>query len=157
MRVISGLGAALFLYLALIPAGLIYSTLDSACSAAACETSVLSRVLFTALYAVCLAALLVTAALFADHAARGTPAAQQRLPRALAVTGSIAGIAVFALFLVAFPVPASVALAIAGAGYGLVRLSQSRQPPAPPDPATNGHSSNGHRALPSLRRPPRAP
>lgn len=164
MRVLAGLGALLFLYLAIIPAGLIYSTLDSACAGAACETSVVSRVGFTVLYGACLAAILGTAGLFAHYAASGREEAQSRLPRALALTGSIVGAALFVLFLVAFPVAGASVLALALAGYLGVRIAgrdQGRQdePPdgglhlGPPQPSGNGrHSGNGHRALRGSRR-----
>ena len=126
MRVLAALGALLFLYLAIIPAGLIYSTFDSACDGDACETTLLSQIFFTALYGACLAAILGTAGLFAAYAARGTLETQQRLPRALAVTGSVVGIAVFALFVLAFPLGGAIALTLAVAGYALVRLKAAR-------------------------------
>ena len=91
MRVLTALGAAVFIYLGLIPAGLIYSTLDSACAGEACSASLLSRIAFTCLYAACLLALLGTAALLADYTRRGTIEAQERIPPALAACGATSG------------------------------------------------------------------
>lgn len=155
MRFLAALGALLFLYLAIIPAGLIYSTLDSACAGGACETSVLSRVLFTALYGACLLAIVGTAGLFAAYAVRGTLETQQRLPRAMALTGSVVGIALFVLFAVAFPLGGAVALALAAGGYLGVRVharrGQEAEPGSDPSgnghPRLNGHSENGHRTI----------
>jgi hypothetical protein len=160
VRVLVGIGALLFLYLALIPAGLIYSTLDSACAGEACETSVASKVAFSLLYAACLVAVLGTAALFAHYAATGSPAAQRRIPRALGLTGAVIGAALFALFLVAFPLGGAVALGLALASFFLIRLrsrghedstssAPARLGPLPePESSGNGASGNGNRTGP---------
>lgn len=135
VRVLAGIGALLFLYLALIPAGLVYSTLDSACAGEGCETSVASRVAFSLLYAACLVAVLGTAALFAHYAATGSPAAQRRLPRALGATGAVIGTVLFVLFFVAFPLGGAVALGLASASFVLIRLGgrgDGGGRPAPP-------------------------
>lgn len=154
MRLLAGVAALLFLYLALIPAGLIYSTLDSACSGPGCDATALARVLLTLLYGACLVVVVGTAALFGDYAVRGTPRTQRRLPPALAVTGVVIGIAVYVLFTIAFPAGGAVALAVAIVGLLLVRLRRGgREARAPEDPEGelaaiargNGHSPNGHR------------
>ncbi|HKJ36246.1 MAG TPA: hypothetical protein VKA36_06740 [Solirubrobacterales bacterium] len=121
MRVLAGIGAFVFLYLALIPAGLIYSTLDSACAGPGCESSTAAKVAFTAIYSLCLIAVLGTAALFAGYAATGSATAAHRLPRALAATGGVIGAALFVLFAVAFPLGGAVALALALLGFAAVR------------------------------------
>lgn len=164
MRLLAGLGALFFAYLALIPAGLVYSTLESACAGGSCETSLLSKVGFTILYSVCLAAVLGTAGLFAAYAVTGRVEPLGRLPPALAVTAAVIGTAVFVLFFVAFPLGGGVALAAAALGYTGVRLrmrgeggrrggdgggggSPERLAPIDPQPSSNGHSTNGHEAL----------
>jgi hypothetical protein len=120
--VLSALAAILFLYLALIPGGLIVFTLDSACAGEACETSVPAGVVLTVLYGLCLVALLAAAALFAGHARRMTVASQERLVRFLPVVGAVVGVTLYALFLVASPLYALVALALAVAAYVALRL-----------------------------------
>ncbi len=71
MRVVSGLGAALFAYLALIPFTLIANAFDNSCAGTGCETPLTIEVLFVALYLASLLVLGATAVLFADHALRG--------------------------------------------------------------------------------------
>ena len=122
MRVLAAIGALLFAYLALIPGGLILSVWDSACSGGSCETSLLSRLAFTVLYGLCLAAVLGSAAAFAGHALRGTLAGQERLSRALLVSAFVIGGATFILFCVAYPLGGALAGAVAAAGYTALRL-----------------------------------
>jgi hypothetical protein len=153
VRVLAAIGALAFLYLALIPAGLIYSTLDSACAGEGCETSVASRIAFTALYGACLAAVLGTAALFAHYAVSGSPAAERRLPRALGATGAVVGTVLFALFFVAFPLGGAVALGLALTSFILIRFrgpGSENGPSAPPSrlaplpgPERSGNGAGG--------------
>jgi hypothetical protein len=139
VRILSGIGAALFVYLALIPAGAIGSLLDSSCAGEGCETSALSKLAFTALYGACLGALLLAAGAFAAYAGSGRRRAQERQARALALAGGVVFVTLFVLFAVAFPGPAAVALLIAGGCYlALTRLARRRQEP---DPRSNGHRS----------------
>ncbi len=126
MRVLSALGSVLFLYLAVIPAGLINATLDSACAGPACETSVLSGIVFTLVYAVCAVAILATAGLFAHFAVAGSLEAQRRLPRALALTALAVGICAFLLFAVAEPAGGLLAAALAAGTYLLVATQGRR-------------------------------
>lgn len=152
MRVLSGLAAILFLYLALIPAGLVGSTVDSACAGGGCETSLVSRVGFSLLYGACAIALVGSALLFANHAIRYTARSQERLVRFLAPTGAVVGATLFILFFVAFPIGGLVALAVAGAVLAalLRRRSRTREP----DVSGNGHHEG---ALPPGVLPGRAP
>lgn len=122
MRVLSGIAALFFVYLALIPGGLIFSVWDSACSGGGCETSLLSRIAFTLLYGLCLAVVLGTAALFANHAVRGTLESQERLPTALLISAFVTGGATFVLFCVAYPLDGAAAGGLAGAGYLALRM-----------------------------------
>lgn len=156
MRVLCGFGAVVLLYLAVIPVGLTYSTFDSACAGPGCESSTLLRLALAVIYVACAAALLGSAALFAAYAARGGLGAQRRLPRALAVSGGVIGIATFGLFLIAYPVGGAFALAPALATYLLVRRSGRRRVEASSGGSPNGHGGhapavNGHRVLPGNR------
>ena len=153
MRVLCGIGAFVLLYLAVIPIGLTYSSFDSACAGPGCESSTLLRLALTLIYVACAVVLLGSAGLFAAYAARGGLGAERRLPRALAVTGAVVGIATFSLFLIAYPVGGVFALSLAVATYVLVRFSGRRRVGDPPGPSTNGHKrhapvANGHRVLP---------
>jgi len=153
MRLLCGFGALALLYLALIPIGLIYSTVDSACAGPGCESSTLLRLAFTVIYAACGASLLGTAALFASYALGGGLRAERRLPGALALTGIVVGTATFSLFLIAFPAGGMFALSLAAATYLMVRVTGRGGASDSRDPSTNGAgpaagSSNGNRALP---------
>jgi hypothetical protein len=142
MRILSGLGALTFLYLAVIPSGLIYSTLNSACAGPGCEVSTLAQVLLTALYASCALALLGTAAVFADHALRGRLETQQRLPRALTVSALVIGIALFAMFSAAYPLGGAIAALLAAITGGWIwLLNRTRAGPQQDGfiPSANGH------------------
>jgi multisubunit Na+/H+ antiporter MnhC subunit len=155
MRVLCGFGAAALLYLAVIPIGLTYSIFDSACAGPGCESSTLLRLALTMIYLACAATLLGTAALFAAYAARGGSGAERRLPRALALTGGVVGVATFSLFLIAYPAGGAFALSLAVATYVLVRLTGHRRADGP-GPSVNGYrthapGANGNRALPGNR------
>lgn len=145
MRFLSGLGAALFAYLTLIPAGLIGSTIDSSCAGAGCESSVLVRIGFTLAYALCAVALLVVAAALAHNAVRGTAETQERAQRSLALAAVIVGVATFGLLTLSFPVGGGVLFVIAAAIY--LSLRCYGRTPKRPDPSTNGHSPNGRPIL----------
>lgn len=133
----------LFAYLALIPAGLIFSVWDDACSGGGCESSLLSRLAFTALYAICLAAVLGTGAAFAHHALRGTLASQERLQRTMTVAAFVVGGVTFVLFCIAVPLGGAIAAAIAATGFVLLR-HRGRRPEVVPGGAER---VNGHRPL----------
>ena len=146
MRLLAGLAALLFAYLALIPGGLIFSVWDSACAGGDCETSLLSRLLFTLLYALCLVAVLGNAVLFAAHAARGTLESQERLPRALGASAFVVGGASFVLFWVAYPLGGTIAAGLAAAAYVALRL-RGRDRDGGSDGAAAAARVNGHRPL----------
>lgn len=117
MRFLAAIGALVFLYLALIPAALLWSTLDSACAGEGCEASVASSALFTLLYAGCVVALLGTAALFTHHAFSGSLVTQQRVPRGLAASMALIAVTTFALFAFAYPRGALIALFVAASAF----------------------------------------
>ncbi len=151
MRVLAGVGAIVFLYLGLIPGGLVYSTLDSACAGSGCETSTLSKIGFTALYSLCLVAIWGSAALFAHHAWRGQIETQDRLVRGLIASAAIIGLTVFVIFALTEPLGGGIAFAAALVAYvSIVRRRPEVTGGA--DAATNGYSPNGH--LNGQRLPP---
>lgn len=147
MRVLAAIGTIGFLYLAVIPAGLVYSTLDSACAGQGCETSTASKVALTAIYGACLVAVLGTAALFAAHAASGSHRSQERLVRGLTVSAKVIGLALLALFTIAFPLGAAIALAAAGGGFAVVHRLADRARRRIPGPGANGPGSLNGRSL----------
>lgn len=139
MRVLSAIGSIFFLYLAVIPAVLIYSLLDSACAGEGCESSVLTQVALTVAYLACVIALIGSSALFANHARLYTFRSQEQLQRWLALTGGVVGSATFLLFTIAFPVAAMVALAVASVAYLMIRRNRDRDRGLlPPDPFGHG-------------------
>ena len=146
MRILSGLGAMTFLYLAVIPSGLIYSTLDSACAGPGCEVSTLAQVLLSALYATCALVLLGAAAAFADHALHGHLETQQRLPRVLTASALVIGIALFAMFSAAYPLGGAIAALLAAITGGWIwLLSCARTGPQQVPDAGSITGANGHR------------
>ncbi len=150
MRVLCGLGALVFLYLAVIPSGLIYSTLDSACAGPGCEVSTVSQILLIVLYGACALALLGTALVFTDYALRARPGAERRIGRALRLAALVIGIALFLMFSAAYPLGGAIATGLAAITWGWIWIvDRDRDRGGGPDhgAATNGHDANGHRAL----------
>lgn len=143
VRILSGLGALFFVYLALIPGGLIGSTLDSSCAGSGCETSLLSKVAFTAIYGLCGLALVGVAAALANHTLRGTVATERRVQRGLAGAAVIFAGSAFALFAFVYPIAGGVGLLLAAVIY--LTLKRLERPTREPDPRRSGHSRNGHR------------
>jgi hypothetical protein len=132
MRVIAGIGAIVFIYLALIPGGLVFATLDNSCEG--CDEDLAVTVVLTAAYVLCFLGVAATAFALAAYAVRPGVEELRRVGTALAVAAGATGVALFALFLVAFPV-AAVTIAALGAGVYL----WLRARPGPPDPSSNGH------------------
>ncbi len=136
MRLLAALGAMLFLYLAVIPAGLVYSTIDSACQGAGCNTPFFARVGLVTLYSACFVAIFGTATLFARHALAGSIETQDRLVSGLRVSAAVIGFTLFVLFAIATPLGGVIALVPAIAGYVLISRCA-------PDAGGNG-KTNGH-------------
>ena len=113
MRVVSGIGAIVFGWLALIPFSLIASTFDSACTGPGCETPLPLEVLLVALYCLTLLVLGGAALVFADHAVRGRPEALARQPLALRACAAVVGVTLFVLFCATTPIGGAVATLIA--------------------------------------------
>ena len=132
MRVIAGLGAVLFAYLALIPGGLVFATLDNSCDG--CDEDLAVAIVLTLAYTLCFLGLVATSFSLASYALRPTLEAGRRVGTALAIAAGVTGLTLFALLTVAFPFAG---LAIAAIGVGLYLWLRAR--PGPPDPRANGH------------------
>ena len=134
MRVLAGIGFVLFAYLTLIPAGLVAATVDPSCTGE-CESTA-RAILLTAVYGACALALVATAAAFAAYAVRPSPRRAAIVARALAVSATVIGIALFVLLALAFPLAG---LALGALGTALFLWLRHLQPHPPPDPRSNGH------------------
>jgi hypothetical protein len=137
MRVVSGIGAAVFAYLALIPFTLIASSFDNACTGPGCETPLPVAVLFGVLYCASLLVLGGTAVVFADHAIRGRPETLTLAPAALRACGAVIGVTLFLLFCTISPIGGLVATAI---GVGTWRLLARYNPDAPDPKMVAAHA-----------------
>ena len=137
MRVVSGIGAAVFAYLALIPFTLIVNAFDNSCAGTGCETPLAIEVLFVALYLASLIVLGATAVLFADHALRGRPETLNRVPVALRACGAVIGVTLFLLFCTISPIGGVIATVI---GIGTWRLLARYNPDAPDPKMVAAHA-----------------
>lgn len=136
MRWLSLLGAFAFAYLAIVPAGLVLSTVDSACSGADCQTSLASDILFVALYGACFAAVAGTAGLLALHAASPSVKRERLIRRGLVIALAAVAATLLVLFAIAFPMAGALTLAVGGTVYGFLRFRYGRTP----DPSANGQA-----------------
>lgn len=129
-------GFLLFAYLAVIPGGLVVTTVDPSCDG--CGDSAGVVVVLTVAYGACFLALATSAVAFAGYAIRPSRAAARRIGVGLAASAAAIGVALFALLAVSFPV----AGALIGA-LGIALYTWLRRRPAPADPRTNGHGRLG--------------
>jgi hypothetical protein len=139
MRWLALFGAFAFAYLAIVPAGLVISTVDSACSGSECETSLASDILLGALYVACFIGVAGTAAVLALYATGPSVARERLIRRALTLALAAVGATLFALFAFAFPAPALFTLGVGGIVYGGLRFRYGPRRAGPPDPSANGH------------------
>lgn len=132
----------MFAYLAIVPAGLVVSTLDSACSGPECETSLASDVLLVVLYAASFAGVAGTSAALSLYAFAPSVGRERLIRRALVIALAAIALTLFALFALAFPIAALATFGTGAVVYaGLRYLNRSRSP----DPSRNGHGRlNGH-------------
>ncbi len=139
MRWLVLVGAVLFAYLALVPGGLVISTIDPACAGPDCDRPLAEAILLGALYALCFAALVACAATMVLYFFRTSIAGELWIRRALVVAFALAGATLFAQFALAFPLAALFTFAVGAAVYGSLRRF-NRPGPEPPvhDPSTNG-------------------
>ncbi len=142
MRIIAGLGAFLFAYLAIIPAGLVASTLDPACAGGECETPLAQDVLFVALYGIACLAVAGCAGALGLYAMRPSVAGERKIRLALVSALATIGATLFALFALTEPLAALAVFAIGATTYTLIsRNMREEGPPA----SSNGHGRlNGH-------------
>jgi hypothetical protein len=143
MRIVAGIGALLFAYLALVPGGLVLSTLDSPCAGGTCGTGPGSDIILVLAYGAALAAIAGTSAALSLYTFRPTAAGERLIRRMLGFCVAAVALALLVIFAIAQPVAALVTVAVGAITYGLVARSARRQAF---DPSTNGHSDmNGHR------------
>jgi hypothetical protein len=136
MRVLAIAGFLLFAYLAVIPAGLVGATLDPACAGGDCESVLVVRIGFAALYGACCVALAVTAVAFAGYGLRPTVEGLRMVGRALTGAAVVIGVALFGILALSYPL-AGAALA-AGGVIGYLWLRRLR-PSGTLDAGSNGH------------------
>jgi hypothetical protein len=137
MRLVAAAGFLLFAYLAIIPAGLVGTTLDPACADGECESGTVERILLALLFGACCVALAGTAIAFAGYGLRPTEEGLRLVGRALAVSAAVIGVAVFVVVALSYPLAGAVLVAIGVGGYLWLRRLR---PAPPPDPRVNGHS-----------------
>lgn len=121
MRVIAVLGALFFAYLAVIPAALVGSTVDPACSASSsCGYATPVTVYLVAAFAACSLGLLAAGLSLAVFAASPSPSSARRVGPALRLSALGVGLLLFSEFVLAYPVAAPVILAVSVAGALLI-------------------------------------
>lgn len=139
-------GAFLFAYLALLPGGLVISTVDPACAGPDCDQPVAEDILLGALYGLCFAAMVSCSATMALYFFRTTVANEGWIRRALVAALAAIGVTLLAQFALTFPYAALFTVAVGAAVYGTLRYLNAPEAPEPPrDPSSNGHGKlNGH-------------
>jgi hypothetical protein len=139
-------GSVLFAYLALIPGGLVISTLDSACAGPDCDQPLAEDILMGILYALSFASLLACSLTMALYFFRTTVDGELLIRRAIVFAVAVAGATLLAQFALAFPFAALFTAAAGGAVYLTLRRFNAREAEKTPhDPSSNGHGKlNGH-------------
>ena len=139
-------GSVLFAYLALLPGGLVISTIDPACAGPDCEGSLAEDILLGSLYALCFAAVVACSATMALYFFRTTVGTERWIRRALIAALAAVGLTLLAQFAVALPFAALFTVAVGAAVYGTLRwFNAPEKPDLPHDPSSNGHGKlNGH-------------
>ena len=136
----------MFAYLALVPGGLVISTIDSACAGPSCDQPLAEDILLGGLYGVCFAAVVACSGAMALYFFRTTVENERLIRRALVIALGTVGATLLAQFALTSPFAALFTLAVGGVVYGTLRFLYAPEPaPEPPDPSTNGHGKlNGH-------------
>ncbi len=139
-------GAILFAYLALLPGGLVISTLDPACAGPDCDQPLAEDILLGALYALSFAAIAACSVAMCLYFFRTTAANEAWIRRALLAALGAIGLTLLAQFALTFPFAALFTVATGAGVYGALRyLNAAAAPKPPPDPSSNGHGKlNGH-------------
>ena len=142
MRVLAAIGAVVFAYLAIIPAGLVVSTVDPACAGGACRTGLGRDILMVVAYSATFVAVAGTSAAFSLYAFRRTVGRERLIRTMLLASVATVGLTFMLLFAIAQPIAAVVTVAIGAGTYWLLRRGERR---SGFDPSANGHAStNGH-------------
>jgi len=128
VRAIAVLGALFFAYLAVIPAALVGSTLDPACSASSsCGYATPVTVYLVIAFAACSLGLLAAGLSLAVFAVRPSPSSGRLVGPALKLSAAGVGVLLFSEFVLAYPVPALIILAISVAGGWLITRARPRR------------------------------
>ncbi len=145
MRWLALAGAILFAYLALFPAGLVISTIDTACVAGTdCDQPLAQDIVLGVLYVASFTTVLGTAISMGRYFFWTTVANERWMRVALIATLAAIGATLFAQFAITFPFAALFTLGVGGVVYGTLRY-MNRGDDEPPDYTSNGHGKlNGH-------------
>ena len=138
-------GAVLFAYLALLPGGLVLSTVDPACAGPDCDQPLAEDILLGSLYALCFAAVVACSVTMALYFFRTTVRNELWIRRALIAALAAVGLTFLVQFATVFPFAALFTVAVGAAVYGTLRYRNAPKKPTGPDPSSNGHGKlNGH-------------
>jgi hypothetical protein len=139
-------GSILFAYLALLPGGLVISTVDPACAGPDCDQPLAEDVVLGALYVLCFVAVVACSAAMALYFFRTSVENERWIRRALVFALAAVGATLLAQFALVFPFAALFTVAVGAAVYGTLRHFNAPEPKGPhPDPSQNGHGKlNGH-------------
>ena len=136
-------GSVLFAYLALLPGGLVISTIDPACAGPDCDQPLAEDILLGSLYALCFAACVGCTAAMIVYFFRTTVQNERWIGRALIAALVAVGLTLLVQFALTFPFAALFTVAVGAAAYGTLR--HMNRPDRPHDPSSNGHAKlNGH-------------
>ncbi len=127
MRIVTGIGAFGFAWLALIPVALLAYTFDSGCSAPGCGTALPVEVVLVALYGAIMLTVGATMLLLADYTVRARPRSLALVPVALRACAVAVGLTLF-FFVCLFSAIAGVVVAVIVVGTW--RLLRPHNPPA---------------------------
>ena len=137
-------GSVVFVYLALIPGGLVVSTLDSACAGPECDQPLAEDIFLGVLYALSFVTLVACSAAMSFYFFRTTVQGERLIRRALVAAVAVAGVTLLAQFALELPVAALFTVAVGDAVYAMLRHWNAPKPVAQ-DPSSNGHGElNGH-------------
>ena len=139
-------GSVLFAYLALLPGGLVISTIDPACAGPDCDQPLAEDILLGALYVLCFAAVVACSASMVLYFFRTTVENERWIRRALVLALAAVAATLLAQFALVFPFAALFTVAVGAAVYGTLRHLNAPKPEVPqPDASSNGHGKlNGH-------------
>ncbi len=132
-------GSVVFAYLALIPGGLVVSTLDSACAGPDCGQPLAEDILLGVLYVLSFATLVACSVAMAFYFFRTTARGELLIRRALVAAVAVAGATLLVQFALELPFAALFTVAAGAAVYVTLRHMNAPKP-ASHDPSSNGHA-----------------